>query len=235
MNHNFLPLAAAGILMLAACAKNEAPNTEAVRDVEMARNSTVLQDDYSVTPSLIAAMPGSEDLEFVPLISSEDVLPGSPDFVYGGQPDGQGFMRNQQGPGYILVTNHEIFRSASRVYLDKNLRPMKGEYIVDAFGGQWRLCSATLATPQEHGFGPLFLTAGESGEESMVHGVDPFAPAAELKRTDRVLPALGKASMENAVPLPKQAYPGKTVIVIGEDQGPSSSHISSGQVSLYVG
>ncbi len=40
--------------------------------------------------------------------------------------------------------------------------------------------------------------------------------------------------MENAVPLTKQAYPGKTVIVIGEDQSYSTSHASAGQVIMYM-
>ncbi len=194
----------------------------------------MLQNDYSITPSLVAAMPGIDNLQFIPLISSEDVLAASPNFVFGGQPDGQGILRNQTGRGFTLISNHEIYRSVSRVTLDKNLRPVNGEYIVNGNGGQWRLCSATLATPQEHGFGPLFLTAGESGEESMVHGIDPFGPVGDVSRTDRVLPALGKASMENAVPLPKQAYPGKTVVVIGEDQSPASSHLSAGQLSMYL-
>jgi hypothetical protein len=89
------------------------------------------------------------------------------------------------------------------------------------------LCSATLATPAEHGFGPLFLTAGESNGESMVHGIEPNGSVNDKSRKDRVLPALGKASMENAVPLPKDAYAGKTVIIIGEDSG-------DGQLIAYV-
>ncbi|MCU0389101.1 MAG: hypothetical protein MUE71_10895, partial [Chitinophagaceae bacterium] len=119
---------------------------------------------HSKTPSMISALAGAGPYEFFPLIGSDDVLAESPSFVYGAQPDGQAFMKNPNGSGYMLITNHEITRAVSRVYLDNNLKPTKGEYIVDAEGGQWRLCSATLATPEEHGFGPLFLTAGESGE-----------------------------------------------------------------------
>lgn len=201
-------------------------------------NSSVNQDitftSKSVTPSLAFMMPGYESVEMFPLISSDDVLTGSPSFIYGGQPDGAGLMKNPIGEGYILLTNHEILRSVSRVYLDKTLKPTKGEYIVDGVGGLWRLCSATLATPEEHGFGPMFLTAGESGEESLVHGIDPIGLVSDKQRTDRTLPALGKASMENAVPLPKVAYPGKTIIFIGEDQSYATSHVSAGQVSMYM-
>ena len=223
----------AGLAGLASCAKKDADAIEKVQDAQSASKKNYFQD-YSVNPPLVSALPGSESLGINSLISSDDLLEQSPEFVFGAQPDGGALMRNPYGPGFILYNNHEITQSVSRVYLDKDLKPVKGEYIVDASGGRWRLCSATMATPDEHGFGPLFLTAGESGQESMVHGIDPFAPASDKSRGDRVLPALGKASMENAVPLPKQAFPGKTVIVIGEDQGPSSSHLSAGQVALYV-
>lgn len=189
-------------------------------------NSNIVFKAHSVNPSLVKTMTGFESLEVLPLISSDDKLEQSPNFVYGGQPDGAGLMKDPASDGYIFVTNHEYLRSASRVYLDKTLKPVKGEYIVNYEGGVWRLCSATLATPDVHGFGPVFLTAGESGAESMVHAISPVG-AADVKNKDRVLPALGKASMENAVPLPKDAFAGKTVIIIGEDD-------SNGQLLAYV-
>lgn len=189
-------------------------------------NKIVLKD-YSVNPALVKMFPSYNSVGINTLISSDDVLPGSPEFIFGAQPDGAGLLKNPSGEGYVLIDNHEILRGVSRVYLNKNFKPVKGEYIVDGDGGQWRLCSATMATPEEHGFGPVFLTAGESGADSRVHAIDPFGSVADKKRTDRVLPALGRASMENAVPLLKDAYPGKTVIMIGEDEG-------NGQVIMYV-
>ncbi|MWB94752.1 hypothetical protein GON26_10280 [Flavobacterium sp. GA093] len=189
---------------------------------------------HSKIPAFVYAMSGFEDLKISTLITSADVLPESPTFVYGAQPDGAGIMRNPNGEGYIMITNHEIVQSVSRVYLDKTFKPVKGDYLVDAIGGLTRLCSATLATPEIHGFGPIFLTAGESGQESMVHGINPLGSSADKSKTDRVLPALGKASMENAVPLPKEAYPGKTVILIGEDQSYAPSHVSAGQLIMYM-
>ncbi|GAB3269750.1 hypothetical protein GCM10027347_39970 [Larkinella harenae] len=189
-------------------------------------NSAVQLKDYSVNPSLVKTLPGFESLKVHTLISSDDKLEQSPNFVFGAQPDGAGLLKDPNGDGFVLINNHEIHQSISRVYLDKTFKPVKGEYIVDYEGGQWRLCSATMATPEEHGFGPLFLTAGESGAESMVHAIDPLGTP-DKKNKNRVLPALGKASMENAVPLPKEAFPGKTVIIIGEDD-------SNGQVLAYV-
>ncbi|MEJ7736275.1 MAG: hypothetical protein WKF97_02510 [Chitinophagaceae bacterium] len=197
-------------------------------------NPKISLKNQSVNPLLVKAMPGFESLKMYTLISSDDVLPGSPNFVFGAQPDGAGLLKQPGGAikqllsgGYVLINNHEILRAVSRVYLDENFKPVQGEYIVDADGGQWRLCSATMATREEHGFGPVFLTAGESGPDSRVHAIDPFGSVADKKRTDRVLPAFGRQSMENAVPLPKTAYPGKTVVLIGEDDG-------NGQVLSYV-
>jgi hypothetical protein len=181
---------------------------------------------YSVTPSLVKNLSGFDALQIYPLISSDDKLDGSPNFVYGAQPDGSALIKDPNSDGYIMINNHEILFSVSRLYLDKNLKPLKGEYIVDAAGGGMRLCSATLAMPEEHGFGPVFLTAGESGAESMIHQINPFGSAND-KKLDRTLSALGKCSAENAVPLPKEAFPGKTAILIGEDD-------SNGQVNLYI-
>jgi hypothetical protein len=186
-----------------------------------------LLKDYSVTESLLKTMSGFENLKITTLISSEDVLPESPNFIFGAQPDGAGIIKNPSGDGFIMINNHEILQSVSRVYLDKNFKPVKGEYIVDSDGGMTRLCSATMATPEEHGFAkPTFLTAGESGSESMIHAIDPLATA-DKKNTQRTVKALGRWSAENAVPLPKGAYPGKTVIMIGEDE-------TDGQLAMYL-
>lgn len=161
------------------------------------------------------------------LISSSDTLPDSPNFIYGGTPDGQGFMENPDGSGYIMVTNHENTWAISRVYFDKKLNPLRGEYLLDSEGGMFRLCSGSMATPDEHGFPrQMFLSTGESNANAMTHAIDPVAPA-DKTNGSRVKPALGKFSGENAVPLAKDAFPGKTVIILGEDAG-------NGQVYLYV-
>jgi secreted PhoX family phosphatase len=182
----------------------------------------------SVEPTLMSIFPEFRDkVSAYTLISSSDVVAGSPNFVFGGAPDGQGFIKNPDGSGYIMVTNHENTWALSRVYLDNQLNLTKGEYIVDTDGGQFRLCSASMATPAEHGFpNYVFLTTGESNVNAMTHAIDPIAPA-DPKNKNRVKPALGKFSGENAVPLSKNAYPGKTVIILGEDAG-------NGQVYLYI-
>ena len=181
----------------------------------------------SNAPAFVEMFPEFSAVKAYTLLSSGDTIQGSPNFVYGGAPDGQGFLKNPDGTGYVMVTNHENTWAVSRVYLDKKLNPVKGEYIVNTDGGMFRLCSASLATPEEHGFPRnTFLTTGESNVNAMTHAIDPLA-AADAGNKTRVKPALGKFSGENAVPLPKTAYPGKTVIILGEDA-------SNGQVYLYV-
>ncbi len=202
---------------------------------ESPQTSKIKFENHSAVPAFVYPMDATSKMEIYTLISSSDKLADSPSFVFGAQPDGTGFMKNPNGNGYIMITNHEILQSVSRVYLDETFKPVKGEYIVDGVGGMTRLCSATLAEPSIHGFGPLFLTAGESGEESLVHAIDPNGSVADRNRTDRVKPALGKASMENAVPLPMDVSGDKTYILIGEDQGYSTSHQSAGQLLMYVG
>jgi len=223
LNHQI----SASIVGLALCFASCEKFKEFLPDHGNGGKNEVMLKDYSVNPALVKMFPSYNSVGINTLISSDDVLGESPEFIFGAQPDGAGLLKNPSGQGYVLIDNHEILRGVSRVYLDKNFKPVKGEYIVDGDGGQWRLCSATMATPEEHGFGPIFLTAGESGPDSRVHGINPFGSVADKKRTDRVLPALGRSSMENAVPLPKEAYPGKTVIMIGEDEG-------NGQVVMYV-
>ncbi|MCU7543426.1 PhoX family protein [Riemerella anatipestifer] len=196
-------------------------------------NKDIQLQNFSQEDAFVEMLPGFENIDIFTLISSSDILDGSPNFVFGGQPDGMGIMKDPNGEGYLMITNHEVMKSVSRVYLDKAFRPIKGEYIVDGIGGITRLCSATLATPQEHGF-QAYLTAGESGENSMVHAIDPLGSVNMKSDKSRVKPALGKASMENAVPLPKDVSKGKTYIIIGEDQSYTRSHQSAGQLLMYV-
>ena len=209
-----------GLIAAATMGCNKKDTTSITEDKPEFKNRSNAESFVSIAPSF-------SGVSAYTLISSSDTIPGSPNFVFGGAPDGQGFLKNPDGSGYIMVTNHENTWAVSRVYLDKKLNPVKGEYIVNTDGGMFRLCSGTLATPEEHGFAkPTFLTTGESNVNAMTHAIDPIAPA-DAANSSRVKPALGKFSGENSVPLPKDAYAGKTVIILGEDAG-------NGQVYLYV-
>ncbi len=178
--------------------------------------------DRSVTPALVKdVMPG---VSVTTLISSDDMLDGSPKFVFGGSVDGMGLLPT--ATGWMLLANNEDNFSVARVMLDRTFKPVSADYAINSTNGMFRLCSATLATPEEHGFGPLFITAGESSQESQVRAMDPFAP----QNTSTTLPALGRFNAEQAVPLPATAFRGKTVIIIGDDD----SGTYGGQLVMYV-
>lgn len=208
------------LLSLGACRDSDSPGKLPNKDIVFA--------NHSVTPALVSKKAGFENLEIYSLIGSDDKLAGSPNFVFGGSADGSGLLK--QGDVYHLLVNHEDNFAVSRITLDKTFKPLRGEYILNSDGGQWRLCSATLATPAEHGFGPIYLTCGESGEESKTNLLDPLdipGNAAKLRDNN----GLGRWSAENAVPLPKGAYKNKTVILIGEDD----DRASGGQLAMYIG
>jgi secreted PhoX family phosphatase len=191
--------------------------------------SAVELKNQSVTPALVKKLPGFENVEVFSLVGSDDQLPQSPNFVFGGSADGAGLLRNADGT-YNLLVNHEDNFAVSRITLDNTFKPVRGEYVLNSTGGLWRLCSATLATPEEHGFGPVYLTCGESGEESRTHALNPNDPV-NLASTSREVAGLGRQNAENAVPLNRNAYPNRTVIIIGDDD---SGTTGGGQVMAYV-
>lgn len=191
-------------------------------------NVTVLGKNQSVTPVLLKKHAGFEKLELFSLISSDDVLAESPNYVFGGSADGAGLLKNEDGTFTFLVNQEDNF-SVSRITLDKTFKPVKGEYLLNSKGGTWRLCGATMATPAEHGFGPTYLTSGESGEESRTHALNPYGDVGTAG-VSKELASFGRLSAENALPLKKTAFAGKTVVVIGDDD----SGTYGGQVFMYV-
>jgi hypothetical protein len=202
-------------LALTACGDDSGTNVAAVPPVAL--------KNQSVTPALIRSLvPG---VEIYSLIGSDDVLPNSPGFVFGGSADGSGLLRNTDGT-FTLITNHEDNFAISRVRLDATLKPISGEYVVNSTAGRYRMCSGTLATPEIHGFGPTYFSAGESSEESEFLAVDPRGAV----NTPKYLSAFGRFNGENAVPLPKEAYPGRTVVIIGDDD----SSLEGGQIAMYL-
>jgi hypothetical protein len=216
--------ALAGLLALAACQDHRAPDSP---DITL--------ENRSVTPVLAKLLPGATNgrvagtnVKLYSLISSDDQLAQSPDFIFGGSADGAGLFQNPDG-NYTILVNHEDNFAVSRITLDKGFKPVKGEYVLNSDGGTWRLCSATLVTPIEHGFGPVFLTSGESGQESRTHALNVDSDVSQAN-ISREVAGLGRWSAENAVPLPKTAYPGKTVILIGDDD----SDVNGGQLAMYM-
>ncbi|WP_295126285.1 hypothetical protein [uncultured Chitinophaga sp.] len=223
LSRQFMPVITLGLaagFALSACSDKDKPTTTT--------NADIVLKNHSATPAFVTKKNGFETLEIFSLIGSDDVLTESPSFIFGGSADGTALLK--QDDKYLMLVNHEDNFAVSRITLDKTFKPVKGEYILNSDGGQWRLCSATLATPAEHGFGPIYLTSGESSVESYTNGIDPFA-ATTAAAGKHELPALGHWSAENAVPLPKKAYKDKTIIIIGDDD----SGAAAGQLAMYIG
>lgn len=207
-------LAASCGLFVAACSDDNSTDVKPVTPVTL--------KNQSVTPALIKSLVSG--VEVFSLVSSDDVLAGSPNYRFGGSADGAGLIKNTDG-SFTVLANHEDNFAVSRVRFDKDLKPISGDYVVNSTAGRYRLCSATLATVAEHGFS-AFITAGESNEESEILAVDPSGPA----NTPKYLAAFGRFNTENAVPLPKVAYPNRTVVIIGDDD----SGAEGGQVAMYL-
>jgi hypothetical protein len=147
--------------------------------------------------------------------------------------DGAGLLMNDDST-FTLINNIEADYSVARITFDKTFKPVKGEYILNAIASaNTAQCSGTLITPEEHGFGPSYLSGGEWGGDSKgVFMTDPFRSANEAS-SPKLLAAMGQWSTENAVPIGKDAYSDKTVVFIGDDH--SDNDVPSGQLGLYVG
>ncbi|NJX15009.1 phosphatase [Tamlana crocina] len=189
--------------------------------------------NHSKTPNLLELKSGFENVEITTLLSSEDQLEDSPNFVYGSMADGAGLLKNSDGT-YTLINNIEADYSVARITLDETFKPVSGEYILNAeASARTAQCSGSLITPEEHGFGPLYLSGGEwGGASKAVFSIDPYKDAANASIA-QTLPALGQWSTENAVAMHQNAFPGKTVVLIGDDT--SDNETPSGQLAMYVG
>ncbi len=195
-------------------------------------NDDLKLESYSKSPSFLKLEPEFSGVSIYNILSSEDQIEATPDFVYGSMADGAGLLKSTDG--YTLINNIEADYAIARIDLDKNLKPIKGEYILNATAtAETAQCSGSMITPEEHGFGPMYLSGGEWGGASKgVFLTDPYKSAADASSA-KMLNALGQWSTENAVVIGKDAYPGKTVAFIGDDH--SDNSIPSGQLGMYVG
>ena len=187
-------------------------------------SGTMFENKSELEP-LVAIQPQFNFVDAYSLISSTDILDDG--FRLVGAQDGAGFLRD--GDGYIYVVNAEDDYAISRIHLDRNLNPTGGDWLLNSGVADFaRQCSGTMWERDIHG-GPrdLFLSASESFNYD-VKGIDPYI-ATPQPTADYGLDALGEFEWENAVPLPRDAYPGKTVIIGGDDD----SSDSEGQVTLY--
>lgn len=181
--------------------------------------------DKSVTKPLVAFAPQFNYVEAYSIISTPDVIDGN--FQLAGSADGAGFLKD--GTGYMYVVNCEDSYAVARIRLDENLKPISGDYLLNSGVSDFaRQCSATMWEKDIHGGDKdIFLSASESIAYD-VKGIDPWVTVPS-PTADFGLDALGEFAWENAVPLPKDTYPGKTVIIGGDDD----SSGSQGQVTMY--
>nr|WP_294938778.1 hypothetical protein [uncultured Flavobacterium sp.] len=207
------------LIALIACNSDEGSNNDSANPVEL--------KNYSNTPVLMNAKPEFASVQTFALFSSEDDFTETPDYVFGGSADGSGLYKNTDGTFTFLVNNEDNY-AISKIKLNANFKPVAGEYILNSTGAGVRLCSATLATPEKHGFGPLFLSAGESDSESQVHALTPFDTKAN-NSTSRPVLGFGRWCAENAVPLAKEAYSNQTIVLLGDDD----SGTYGGQLVMY--
>ncbi|MTI31944.1 phosphatase [Cytophagales bacterium RKSG123] len=229
---NFYQLSLIGLIILSSCNDkiNQGGEPEEVIPVPV---SEVEFKAHSISPNFLKLTSEFSSVDVYPILSSEDQLEESPNFIYGSMADGAGLLKNEDGT-YTLINNIEADFSIARITFDKTFKPVKGEYILNAIATvATAQCSGSLITPEEHGFGPFYLSGGEwGGSSNGVFITDPYkdpvtAFAAEM------LPAFGQWVTENAVLIGQDAFPGKTVAFIGDNQG--ENDIPSGQLGMYVG
>ncbi len=189
--------------------------------------------DASITPNFLKVDGAFSSITVTPILSSEDKLESTPEFVYGSMADGAGLLAESDGT-FTLINNIEADYSIARIKLNADLKPMHGEYIINAFSTAYTAqCSGSLITPEEHGFGPLYLSGGEWGGSSKgVFATNPYK-SADNADAAIMLPKLGQWSTENAVVIGKDAYPNLSVTFIGDDH--SDNSVPSGQLGMYVG
>lgn len=190
---------------------------------ENEEQGTMFENKSNLEP-LVALESQFNFVDAYSLISSSDILDNG--FQLVGAQDGAGFLKD--GDGYIYVVNAEDDYAVSRIRLDENLTPVSGEWLLNSGVADFaRQCSGTMWEADIHGGAKdIFLSASESFNYD-VKGIDPYA--APTPTADFGLDALGEFAWENAVPLPRDTYSGKTVIIGGDDD----SSGSEGQVTLY--
>ncbi|MGY5351337.1 hypothetical protein ACXGQW_01980 [Wenyingzhuangia sp. IMCC45533] len=189
-------------------------------------SETIFENKSNLEP-LVSIHSGFKNVKAYSLLSSSDVL--SNGFTLLGAQDGAGLLKDPNSDGYIYLSNAEDDYSVSRTFFDRNMNPIKGDWLLNGeVADRARQCSATMWEKEIHGgTKDIFLSASESIAYD-VKGIDPYVDT-PTPTADFGLDALGEFSWENAVPLPKNAYAGKTVIIGGDDD----SSGSQGQVVLY--
>lgn len=197
--------------------------------------SELIPLETSVVPNGVFTLKGgfSSTAELGMIMSSADILPSDSSFVYGSYMDGAALYTNGDGT-YSFINNLERDYSIARIKMNSDLQPLEGDYIVNATATAFTAqCSGSSITVEEHGFGPLYLSGGEwGGNAKGVYKVNPFKNTEDRVEAER-LPALGEWSTENAVAIGKDAFPGQTIVFMGDDD--SDNAYPQAHFAMYVG
>ena len=223
---SFLPLFFCFFIL--SCEKNEDFLSKDKDTVEVEKpriNPEKVFTQKSTIDPLITFDSEFSNVEAYSLISTGDTI--GENFQLKAYSDGAGFLRDNEN--YIYVVNLESKFSIARIFLDKNLTPSRGDYLLNSTVSNYaKQCSATMWEASVHGGNKdIFLSASEAFHYQ-VKALDPRIEIPD-PTADYSLKALGEFSWENAVPLPKSTYPGRTVIIGGDDDATDSA----GQVILY--
>lgn len=194
--------------------------TPTLEDNEMFYNKSLIEPLVNIYPEF------SSSVKAYSLLTSVDVI-GESNFQIASTVDGAGLIHEASGDGFIYVVNCEDAKATARLRLDNNLNPLSGDYLLNSGVADYsRQCSGTMWEKEIHGGDKdVFLSASEESISNVVKELDPRVETPN-PTGDYGNKALGHFLWENAVPLPKNTYPGKTVILGGND-------LDGGQPILY--
>ncbi len=228
-------LCASGLAALASCEVIDDFIGDGGGDGDDPKETEMIPLESSVVPNGVFSLKGNfaSTAELNMIMTSADILPSDSTFIYGSYMDGAALYPNNDGT-YSFVNNLEADYAIARITMNADLQPLEGDYILNATATAFTAqCSGSSITVEEHGFGPLYLSGGEwGGNAKGVYRVHPFKDTESRSEAER-LPALGEWSTENAVVIGKNAFPGQTVVFMGDDD--SNNEYPEGHFAMYVG
>ena len=218
-------------------------NSNGILDTDEITETTYLCNRISTVTSLrneslVTIFDEFSMIESIPLISSFDRLATSDGglFQLGGSADGAGMVKD--GDELLLLVNLEDHYSVARVAFNYGLdsdgklefSPLRADYMLNSgVSDVSRQCSGTMWETAIHGgLEDIYISSSETFNYTS-RGIDPYG--VPTPNDEQHIEAFGQFAWENNVPLPQIAYPGKTVVIGGDDD--SDPDTNFGQVALY--
>jgi hypothetical protein len=187
--------------------------------------------DYSVVEPLVSTFPDFSSVDVSALISTGDILPTYDGNIFriAGAADGAGAVINSDG-NIALIVNFESHYAVGRLILDpQTLKPIQGDYMLNSSVSDYASqCSGTMWESAIHGGAEDFFISASEYFHHTPKRIDIEEIPNPSDSSDNFT-AFGRFNWENALPLPAVAYPGKTVIIGGDDDRTDSK----GQIIQY--